>query len=89
VTVPYGIIGFRSGYAARSVNMVEYKEFTFTCGHCNESFSMELDPEDLVKFQCGMFPMDSIMNYLSKDEKDMIYSNTCSNCWYNLFGTDE
>lgn len=72
--------------AERRRIVVKYKEFTFTCGHCGNSFNMELDPEDLVKFQCGLFPIENIMNYLSKEEKDMIYSNTCSNCWTNLFG---
>jgi hypothetical protein len=66
--------------------VLEHKEFIFTCGHCGKGFGIELDPEDLVKFQCGLFPMDSIMNYLSNEEKDMIYSNTCSDCWNNLFG---
>lgn len=78
-----------NGDAGEKENMVRYKEFTFHCGHCGYRFSMELDPEDLVKFQTGLFSMDDIMNYLSKDEKDMIYSNTCQTCWKNLFGEDD
>lgn len=68
--------------------MVKYKEFTFHCGHCDGQYTLELDPEDLVKFQSGLFSMDSIMDYLTKDEKDMLYSNTCSTCWTNLFGDE-
>ncbi len=69
--------------------MVRYKEFTFHCTHCGCGFKIELDPEDLIKFQSGLFPIDSIMNYLNRDEKDMIYSKTCQTCWRNLFGEED
>jgi hypothetical protein len=60
---------------------------TIPCGVCGVKQSIEVKPVDLGKWRNGM-AIQSAMPYLSADQREMFISQTCGNCWDDMFAFD-
>jgi len=59
-----------------------------TCEHCSSVHVLEVNPEDIIRWQSGVFIQDC-MPYLSDAERELLISRTCDDCWNNMFGEDD
>lgn len=69
---------------------INYKEVCVVtacpfCGHANE---VEVNEMDYLDWQDGELAQNAFP-YLSADEREMLISGICSNCWNKYFGSDE
>lgn len=55
------------------------------CGHENE---IQVYPEDYLKWQAGALVQDAFP-YLSADDREMLISGICPNCWDKMFNDEE
>jgi len=54
------------------------------CGNVTE-ISVEIN--DYVDWQCGKLVQDAFP-YLKADEREVLVSGICSDCWDNMFGKE-
>ena len=55
------------------------------CWHCGVITSLILNKEDLIDWMSGSGPIEKILYYLSANERELLISNTCGECFDNLF----
>ena len=41
---------------------------------------------DFMLWESGKSNINQCLSYLDKDEREMLISQTCGDCWINLFG---
>jgi hypothetical protein len=54
------------------------------CKHCPRKYEVELDPHDLVRWANGEL-IQNAMPYLTADERELIMTGTCGECWERLW----
>ena len=54
------------------------------CRMCDSLVPVEFDSEDFARWQAGDL-IQNAMPYLTADEREMFISQTCDNCWKDLF----
>ena len=59
-----------------------------SCSHCGAEHVIMINPEDIIRWQSGEYIQDC-MAYLSKADRELLISQTCNDCWINMFGEDE
>ena len=64
------------------------KPMTITCGMCGAEHVIFVNPEDILAWQCGDYIQD-VLSYLTAAERELLISQTCSNCWKDLYGDME
>lgn len=64
------------------------KELKVSCRLCNTTYSLLVNPNNIIEWQAGGFIQD-VMSYLSADERELLISRTCGECWKNMFGSEE
>ena len=64
------------------------KPMTITCGMCGAEHVIMVNPEDILAWQCGDYIQD-VLAYLTAAERELLISQTCDNCWKELYGDDE
>ena len=52
---------------------------------CNKVFTLMVVPADLSKWQNGEL-IQNAMPYLTPDERELLISGTCGDCWKKMFG---
>ena len=55
------------------------------CWHCGRVFTLWVNPEDLLDWTAGSGPIDKMLPYLNAGERELLISNTCSDCFDSLF----
>lgn len=55
------------------------------CWRCGKVTAIILNKEDLVDWMSGSGPIEKILYYLSANERELLISNTCGECFDNLF----
>jgi len=55
------------------------------CWHCGRVFTVMVNNEDMVDWLSGSGPIEQIMPYLTAGERELLISNTCSECFDSLF----
>lgn len=55
------------------------------CWRCGKVTVIILNKEDLVDWMSGSGPIEKILYYLSANERELLISNTCGECFDNLF----
>lgn len=61
------------------------KDFIVTCRMCKIDTVIPVTVEQLIKYQEGMKVQVAFPN-LNADQRELIISCTCPNCWKKLFG---
>lgn len=68
-----------AGYQDRSF-VIDVK-----CLYCGIVTSIILNKQDLIDWMSGSGPIEKILYYLSANERELLISNTCGECFDNLF----
>jgi hypothetical protein len=58
------------------------------CMHCNTRGRLRVDPRDYRRWIAGAL-IQNAMPYLTADERELLISNTCAECWKKIFATEE
>ena len=58
------------------------------CWKCSDAHSIRVKPSDYKEWQEGELIQD-VLYYLTEDERELLISGTCGDCWDTLFGVDE
>ena len=58
------------------------------CPFCGRSHTILVRGEDYFAWQGGKCAQDAFP-YLSADEREMLISGICPQCWDNMFGEEE
>ena len=56
-----------------------------TCKHCGITYQILADREDVDSWLSGSGYIQDILAYLSPEEREMLISGTCDNCWKILY----
>ena len=54
--------------------------------HCGAEKSIMVNAGDFLLWESGKSNINQCLSYLDKDEREMLISRTCNDCWINLFG---
>lgn len=61
-------------------------EIKVTCIHCKREFTVKVRVEDYIKFDMPNRPMiQDIFPYLTAGERELLLTQTCQECWDNMF----
>jgi hypothetical protein len=55
------------------------------CRICGKTVNLVIEQEDFKKFKNREGAVQNIFPYLSADEREMLISGICSDCWEELF----
>ena len=55
------------------------------CRMCGKTVNLVIEQEDFKKFKNREGAVQDIFPYLNADEREMLISGICSNCWEKLF----
>lgn len=58
--------------------------FEIPCRMCGRSFTIHVDANDYMAWQNGEC-IQNAMPYLSADERELLISHTCGECWAEMF----
>lgn len=61
---------------------------TNKCFHCNQENLIVLDFESLESWKAGDF-IQQAFSYLNADQRELIQTGTHSECWNNMFESDD
>lgn len=69
---------------------INYKEVCVVtqCPFCGRGNEVEVNEADYWDWQDGMMAQDAFP-YLSADEREMLITGICPQCWDRCFGSDE
>lgn len=60
------------------------KNIYVNCEYCGKEFLININSEDLFKWQNGSFIQD-VFDYLTPSERELIISGTCNDCFDKLY----
>ena len=59
------------------------------CRHCRESYIVPISEQEYLNWiKKGTFVQDEFPK-LNSNERELLISQTCGNCWNKIFNTDE
>lgn len=59
------------------------------CRHCRESYIVPISEQEYLNWiNKGTFVQDEFPK-LNSNERELLISQTCGNCWNKIFNTDE
>lgn len=59
------------------------------CRHCRESYIVPISEQEYLNWiKKGTFVQDEFPK-LDSNERELLISQTCGNCWNKIFNTDE
>lgn len=61
---------------------------TKECRYCHRESDISVDINDLYAWKKGT-PIQWAFPYLSPDEREMILTDICGDCWDKMIGSDE
>lgn len=56
------------------------------CWNCSKIFQVECNHKDYDSWKVDGKLIQEVMPYLRADERELLISNTCNDCWQALFG---
>lgn len=65
-----------------------YKIIT-TCPYCHSTNEVIVNHYNLLNWKYGDLRIDEAFPYLSANERELLLSGLCSNCWNKLFSEEE
>ena len=85
MTIIYGMIGMKGKQMIAST----MRPMNIRCKLCGNVYSLMINPEDVILWQAGEGNIQELFFYLSAAERELIISQTCDNCWKELYGENE
>jgi hypothetical protein len=58
------------------------------CWKCKQFHIVVLSREDLLDWTSGAGPIEKILHYLSAGDRELLLSQTCSDCFDKMFSPD-
>ena len=58
------------------------------CVHCRRWFNILVNRHDLGDWLSGTLPIQDALGYLSSNERELLISQTCGDCFDKLFTPD-
>jgi len=58
------------------------------CKHCGRQFVLTLNKSDMYDWLSGSLPIQSALPYLSANERELLLSGTCGECFDEMFPPD-
>jgi len=55
------------------------------CNYCNQKFVLDATDEQFAAWDTGELIQDAMPN-LSADDRELLISGTCNECWARMFG---
>lgn len=67
------------------------KDFTVSieCRICKKDFDINCEEKDYSDWKSGKGYIQDLLNYLSASDRELILSETCGNCFDQLFPSEE
>lgn len=62
--------------------------FKVACRFCGSVHELSIAPSDFASWRKGELIQDA-MPYLTAEERELLISGTCDDCWSEMFGQDE
>ena len=59
-----------------------------SCRHCGVRAQIQANSHDIQNWQDGEL-IQNAMPYLSADERELLISRTCPNCWSEMFPSED
>lgn len=59
-----------------------------TCRSCKDGYDIEAREAHLIAWKTGALIQD-VLHYLTVDERELLISQTCNKCFFDMFPTDE
>ena len=59
-----------------------------SCPFCGHAHEVEVNEEDYFAWDDGEL-VQNAFPYLSADERELLISGICPNCWNNMFGNED
>lgn len=59
-----------------------------SCPFCGKAHEIYVNDIDYLDWQDGMLVQEAFP-YLSADEREMLISGICKECWESMFGSDD
>jgi len=63
-------------------------KITVKCQRCGTSHNLLVNMNDMIAWRSGKYIQDA-MPYLSADERELVISQTCGDCFEEMFGNCE
>jgi|SanBayMetagenome_1026888.scaffolds.fasta_scaffold09717_3 L-lysine 2,3-aminomutase len=58
------------------------------CKHCGRQFYLTFNKSDMYDWLSGSLPIQSALPYLSANERELLLSGTCGECFDKMFPPD-
>lgn len=55
------------------------------CFNCSTSYVVIVNRYDMIKWLSGELPIQEALSYLSKNERELLLTNTCGKCFDEMF----
>jgi len=65
------------------------KTLSATCSVCGCDYSIRVNPDHIMQWQCGIGYIQDIMPYLTSGERELLISKTCGSCFDLMFDLDD
>ena len=62
--------------------------YSVNCHTCHREFVIIADRTDIESWLSGDKYIQDALGYLSAADRELLISNTCDDCWKNLYGED-
>ena len=59
------------------------------CTLCRKTHYIKLYKDDIKDWIAGVGYVQDILDYLSSEERELLISGTCNDCWIKLYGDEE
>ena len=63
-------------------------EYSVNCRICKTAHPVVANADDVCSWQEGALIQDA-MPYLSADDRELLISGTCGDCWVEMFGVED
>lgn len=69
--------------------MTDKEVYEVQCKHCHATYQILVNKGDVQEWMQGSGYIQDVLHYLSPAERELLISQTCDNCWKNMFGGDD
>lgn len=74
-------------YFTEKITKPIYEPFKVKCDKCAKKLVLNIKPEDYKAWKADKKPIQDAMPYLSSDERELLISNVCGECFDDIFET--
>ena len=58
------------------------------CKHCGACYALNFNSSDMYDWLSGTLPIQDALYYLSQNERELLLSGTCGDCFDKIFALD-